>query len=412
MSYPRHIGLPTELWYRIIQALPSNDQRRCLSISRMLHDIAWEIVFSHITIRFGLWRDVSDPFSEEVSDDEQVEADKATRLSCELLRHIKQSPDLACIVMGMTVRAYTYPEEDPSQELIEATVDALSVLRLHAFAWYGRGPEPQPEVLEALIEHSSDTLSELTLPPKLPDFCPFLPSINHLRSLAFLPHHKIDGDLADVFEEHSDALPLLTSCKVMCGWMTAEDIEAFATFLQGKSFLQRLDFVHSYGWASEDEPLTNEPVLRVLKDLPHLTILGCDIRSQQLTSDHLAELSACIPRHLTALSLRISASEMTLTEDEWAEFFEAQEFCRYLQLLPDNDIELESVVSRHPPPVLQLLGYKRNLRWVSRNPSTKEVLYSDSWPASKVYFRQTDDFGCEDWEWLLRHHGQDSIIDN
>ena len=30
------------------------------------------------------------------------------------------------------------------------------------------------------------------------------------------------------------------------------------------------------------------------------------------------------------------------------------------------------------------------------------------WPPSRVYFRTAEDFdGHEEWEWLLRHHGQD-----
>ena len=30
------------------------------------------------------------------------------------------------------------------------------------------------------------------------------------------------------------------------------------------------------------------------------------------------------------------------------------------------------------------------------------------WPPERVYFRTVDDFeGHEEWEWLLRHHGED-----
>ena len=28
--------------------------------------------------------------------------------------------------------------------------------------------------------------------------------------------------------------------------------------------------------------------------------------------------------------------------------------------------------------------------------------YSESWPLSRVYNRTVEDFGCEEWEWLLR----------
>ena len=44
------------------------------------------------------------------------------------------------------------------------------------------------------------------------------------------------------------------------------------------------------------------------------------------------------------------------------------------------------------------------MRWVSHDPTA----YSEFWPHAKMYFRTVEDYGgCEDWEWLLRHHGQD-----
>ena len=69
---------------------------------------------------------------------------------------------------------------------------------------------------------------------------------------------------------------------------------------------------------------------------------------------------------------------------------------------------LGNAIFRRPPPHLELLGYNSGMRWVTHNPKPHPPTYSEFWPSSKVYFRSVEDYeGHEDWEWLLRHHGQD-----
>ena len=68
-----------------------------------------------------------------------------------------------------------------------------------------------------------------------------------------------------------------------------------------------------------------------------------------------------------------------------------------------------------PPPSLELVGYGPHLRWLMRNPDAEKPgelprCYSPHWPFSKVTFRTVDDFsGEEDWEWLLRYRGFESL---
>ena len=65
--------------------------------------------------------------------------------------------------------------------------------------------------------------------------------------------------------------------------------------------------------------------------------------------------------------------------------------------------ELRRALFDHPPPRAELVGVHEDLRWVERDPQTGErVGYSESWPLSRVYNRTVDDFGCEEWEWLMR----------
>ena len=54
---------------------------------------------------------------------------------------------------------------------------------------------------------------------------------------------------------------------------------------------------------------------------------------------------------------------------------------------------------------LELLGYNYEVRWVLRDADTGSVSFTDTWPLARVLFRTADDFGCEEWEWLLRHKG-------
>ena len=35
--------------------------------------------------------------------------------------------------------------------------------------------------------------------------------------------------------------------------------------------------------------------------------------------------------------------------------------------------------------------------------------YGPCWPLEKVKYRTVEDFGCADWEWLLRWHDSDGI---
>ncbi|TBU23935.1 hypothetical protein BD309DRAFT_717068 [Dichomitus squalens] len=46
--------LPPELWGLIITYLPSLDKRTCLSVPKLIHDLALPCVFSHLALRLGV----------------------------------------------------------------------------------------------------------------------------------------------------------------------------------------------------------------------------------------------------------------------------------------------------------------------------------------------------------------------
>ena len=180
--------LPAELWLQIIRQIPSDYQRSCLSVSKLLHDISLQCVFLSINVRLGLVRDLYLADEERWcpwTSQEKAEADTAIRRSCELLQHIVRSPSgpLTQAVKYVSVRAYS---PDASGEVLsmecmgmsvcfffcaiaqrphlDTLEQALSVLRLRRFAWYGCHPMPRQQVFEALSTASCETMEDITLP--------------------------------------------------------------------------------------------------------------------------------------------------------------------------------------------------------------------------------------------------------
>ena len=111
-----HTILPTELWTLVVRNLPHEERRTCLFVSRQLHDIALFILFSRVTLYFGLWRwdehlvwelqpwkASREPWHMEY-DVPKVEA--RTTLTWELLRHISRTPSFATVVKTVSVHAY------------------------------------------------------------------------------------------------------------------------------------------------------------------------------------------------------------------------------------------------------------------------------------------------------------------
>ncbi len=118
--------LPYELWHQIIRQIPGQDRRRCLSVSRIVHDVAIPLIFSRIVIFFGTWDSVNDPVqlaygdADSQDDDENDNGPVAPQrhTSIELLRYIAHAPHFAEVVKKMTVAAFSSAnaqEEESSQ---------------------------------------------------------------------------------------------------------------------------------------------------------------------------------------------------------------------------------------------------------------------------------------------------------
>ncbi|KAM5534146.1 hypothetical protein V8D89_012166 [Ganoderma adspersum] len=513
--------LPTELWYRIIHFLPTTDQNACLSVSKMLHDIAVKYVFSHVIITLGLWRrddELEDGMDSSPTPYDLLASRKIARANYALLRHIMQTPGFARHIKKLTVRAYSLFEGAPMEYEIGILVEAIAVLRnLTAFAWCGPLPKPPCEVMDALLRSSGQKITDILLHPEIPpDMC--LPSFNQLKSLVFthrfldhlpamhannVPYHKtvhetitanaatlrrldvfgdvlwacpptsfsnlheltivfprtLDG-LTSVFEHcralgsftlclhqdgpelrgvlaaHPDALPNLTSLKLLSAYELPEEaIKDVATFLKKKKRLRRLDVL-----TRTESPTgrANEPLLKIMPELPCLEVLGLDLRPARLTAAHVKLLQQHVPPQVTALFLFLQAESSSARAAHWRNFFSTHAALQYLHVAtgtPDRAVAdplgdaLFAVPAgagtgagaeageRAEPllPALELLGFDNGMRWVATAPrpaarpaTAPRYAYEEFWPETKMYFRAVEDYhGCADWEWLLRHHGQD-----
>ncbi|PIL26577.1 hypothetical protein GSI_12335 [Ganoderma sinense ZZ0214-1] len=239
---------------------------------------------------------------------------------------------------------------------------------------------------------------------------PVFTHCSQLRFLTLLVGEEYTGDVAATLRAHSDALPLLTAFRLSDPYMDKASAEGVASFLRKKALLERLEMSHH--WESTCSSENIAPVLDILPDLPRLRILGWELSGHSrtdpnLTPDNLLNLSARIPRQLTALSLWVTArSPTTVTEEDWIQFFRDLRACRFIHILTHHGFlgtrTLQAALLDHPPPVSELVGFNEDIAWVERDRETGGVGYSEPWSLSKVYNRTVEEFGCEEWEWLLR----------
>ena len=100
-------NLPLELWAYIIQHLPVADQKSCLFVSRQFHDLTIPVLFSHVTLYFGLWSiaHLGHDMDEDAHDEWLDEENRRENITWEVLWHISTTPSFARIVKAVTVKA-------------------------------------------------------------------------------------------------------------------------------------------------------------------------------------------------------------------------------------------------------------------------------------------------------------------
>ena len=166
----------------------------------------------------------------------------------------------------------------------------------------------------------SNIVDMILISPKDLSGLPYL--FTHCTQMQSFTLHVDSGECDEfsaILHNHSDAFPLLKSCKLRFAAAPSTQLNVAAEFLRKKPFLECLDFKNAFEIASGSN-ISNEPVLKLLSDLPHLRVFGCSINQKELTPDHLRRLCQYIPPQLNALALTLYMDESTVTEADWEEF--------------------------------------------------------------------------------------------
>ncbi|KAI1798213.1 hypothetical protein LXA43DRAFT_15688 [Ganoderma leucocontextum] len=148
-----NVQLPVELFQLIVESCPRPTRKTLLFVSKMFHDLALPLLFSRITLTFGIKRrpgrhwSRDDPWTEE----ETAQLSKYNSRSFAILQHLEQDISLAKIVRSLSVRWYEFPFGRSTTLALEAVGRALSALsNLESFEWRGNGHIIPQHAAEAL----------------------------------------------------------------------------------------------------------------------------------------------------------------------------------------------------------------------------------------------------------------------
>ncbi|KZT64739.1 hypothetical protein DAEQUDRAFT_585906 [Daedalea quercina L-15889] len=190
-------------------------------------------------------------------------------------------------------------------------------------------------------------------------------------------------------------LPRLTQLKI-CGEenedaLLSTNVTLLAEVVRGIPTLQCFDC--SFCIAAAHLELLFSAIL----SLKHLRVLGLHI-GHLTNHDTVRDVLRKVPSQLDALALIVSGG--ALNEYELAELWTRCQRLRYLYLCVWSDDDVTAQDLARAGKSLQLVGLKSSFHYVERE--GEDVRLSEKWSDRKVEFRGTDDFGCAEWEWLMR----------
>ncbi|KAH9926655.1 uncharacterized protein BXZ73DRAFT_102910 [Epithele typhae] len=208
-------------------------------------------------------------------------------------------------------------------------------------------------------------------------------------------------------------LPHLTSFRLDLGDQPEDEdlcwdtIKTLVDFLKGKRSLRRLDVVPA------DLPPSRhtrgrrlQPLFDVLRELPALDTLALKL-GEHCDANTVEHLDTCVPLGVRALRIGCLFYDIGL-DDALLSLARRRNSLGYFHVLTfeSGNTELKERLLNDPPRALRLYGDGPYLWDVPRPGSANEGRgTSEHWSALKTKFRTAEDFGDEDWEWLLRHRG-------
>ncbi|RDX43342.1 hypothetical protein OH76DRAFT_1390660 [Lentinus brumalis] len=479
-------NLPPELWGMVVHDLSNADMRSFFCVSRLFHDLILPVLFSQVTVRYGLWRpDDEDaqgyqPLEMPVTMEEMHELEHNQLNICEVLLRIIRTPSFARLVKKLSIRAYSMVK-GPGKDMVELFLlkEAISAMtNITSFRWEGRRPLPAAFILDALAQSSGHGLRDLSLPcsdmtlscltmfkrvqtlrihplhdaqlyshdlsvaaglkanegtlAHLTLFgdtiwtCP-VRSLLRLQELELIFLQALDGfdsiltqcadlryltlglaedtvkNFMQLLQSHPTAFPRLTAFKLLHAEVNDLDTYPLHVFLQTKKELRMFDL----GWEGDDieEAGVPLPLRELLCELPALEVVGLTVTGEWMDPEDIYVFAQHLPSHISALILRLFVI-FSMPSPEFYDMLAKLTSLRFLYIVDHQEEpgEVKQQILANPPSSLQLFGYGSELRWLERDPQNGMPKDSAPWPISKVRFCTAEDFGCADWEWLLRHH--------
>jgi len=213
----------------------------------------------------------------------------------------------------------------------------------------------------------------------------------HIRSLS----DELLHDLADALPH----LPLLTAFAVQRALsyvpLSLTQAAGLCGCLRGRSRLRC--FYFNFQFSSEDLPT----YFAVIATLTNLEIYGLSYEGHDLDAAFFADLQHYLPPRLSVLTLRVdvdSFSDPSAFHMLWAHFHRLTFL--HVEIDDDGYLTAEDVVcGTENLPVVGL-----NDQFYRVDYQTGEPIASlTGWSCRKVLLREAEDFGCEEWNWMMRH---------
>ncbi|RPD72687.1 hypothetical protein L226DRAFT_536873 [Lentinus tigrinus ALCF2SS1-7] len=363
--------LPPELWGRVIQCLSNKDTRSFFSACRFFHDLAFPALFSHVVLRFGLWRadDEKNHADDDLEDSDQPDYGRTFQVvlgtehkhevaqnhmrTCEMLYCILHTPGFARVVRKLSVHAYILEDREGTFELYALREALLVMKNITSFHWDGRRPLPSAFVLDALAESSGHILRDLSLPyDNVTDSC--LTKFTRLQTLAL---HRPNQYGVDVYTGGSDSVYISEVVKANQDTLKSLSLYGNAAWkcpVGSLLHLQELELILPVSGA--DFAL----ILTQCADLRYLTLnisLGFNIELIDVLESH----SAALP-HLTAFKL-LNANIPERLAASLATFLQNKKSLRMLDLACKTDhgggVALPLLEVLPQLPALDVLGLTR-----------------------------------------------------
>lgn len=105
------LSFPPEIWDNVLRALPHSGRRTCLSVSRLLHDVAQRLLFQSLAVDFGIWETLKPGNIETDNGDSPDDLlAHAARRTNGLLTRIARDPAFAQVVRQLTVHSFSQKE--------------------------------------------------------------------------------------------------------------------------------------------------------------------------------------------------------------------------------------------------------------------------------------------------------------